>query len=189
MLSVIVIDSLRSFDIVWAMTRGGPYNSSELLSTYMYSTAFQSLRLGYASAIAVVIFVLALAVILGYLVRAFREEAVMNKLRYRGPSTSAHECLRLGCSGIASRCSGSAVVIVHPVVRRHRRARRGQPAAVVHARRPTDRRGPTAASCGALINSMLVTVPAVVLSLGLAVDGGVRAEPLSGSPAGARSCC
>ncbi|MFY1670567.1 carbohydrate ABC transporter permease [Plantactinospora sp. WMMB334] len=73
-LSVIVIDSLRSFDIVWALTRGGPYHSSELLSTYMYSTAFQSLRLGYGSAIAVVIFVLALAVILGYLVRAFREE-------------------------------------------------------------------------------------------------------------------
>ncbi|WP_240032721.1 carbohydrate ABC transporter permease [Micromonospora globbae] len=74
-LSVIVIDSLRSFDIVWSLTRAGPYHSSELLSTYMYSAAFQSLRLGYASAIAVVIFVLALAVILGYLVRAFREEA------------------------------------------------------------------------------------------------------------------
>ncbi|MFC5923901.1 carbohydrate ABC transporter permease [Micromonospora vulcania] len=74
-LSVIVIDSLRSFDIVWSLTKGGPYHSSELLSTYMYSTAFQSLRLGYASAIAVVIFLLALAVILGYLVRAFREEA------------------------------------------------------------------------------------------------------------------
>jgi ABC-type sugar transport system permease subunit len=73
-LSVIVIDSLRSFDIVWSLTRGGPYHSSELLSTYMYSTAFQSLRLGYGSALAVVIFVLALAVILGYLVRAFRED-------------------------------------------------------------------------------------------------------------------
>ncbi|MEU4194933.1 sugar ABC transporter permease [Kribbella sp. NPDC026611] len=74
-LSVIVIDSLRSFDIVWSMTKGGPYHSSELLSTYMYSTAFQSTQLGYASALAVVIFVLALAVILGYLIRAFREEA------------------------------------------------------------------------------------------------------------------
>jgi multiple sugar transport system permease protein len=73
-LSVIVIDSLRSFDIVWSMTKGGPYHSSELLSTYMYSTAFQSTQLGYASALAVVIFVLALAVILGYLIRAFREE-------------------------------------------------------------------------------------------------------------------
>lgn len=73
-LSVIVIDSLRSFDIVWALTKGGPYHSSELLSTYMYSAAFQGLRLGYGSAIAVVIFVLALAVILTYLVRAFRED-------------------------------------------------------------------------------------------------------------------
>ncbi|WP_233712063.1 carbohydrate ABC transporter permease [Kribbella turkmenica] len=73
-LSVIVIDSLRSFDIVWSMTKGGPYHSSELLSTYMYSTAFQSTQLGYASALAVVIFLLALAVILGYLIRAFREE-------------------------------------------------------------------------------------------------------------------
>ena len=73
-LSVIIIDSLRSFDVVWAMTKGGPYHSSELLSTYMYSTAFQSLRLGYASALAVVIFVLAFGVIVTYLVRAFRED-------------------------------------------------------------------------------------------------------------------
>jgi multiple sugar transport system permease protein/raffinose/stachyose/melibiose transport system permease protein len=72
-LSVIVIDSLRSFDVVWALTRGGPYHSSELLSTYMYSTAFQSLRLGYGSALAVVIFLLAFGVIVSYLVRAFRE--------------------------------------------------------------------------------------------------------------------
>ncbi|MBP0456761.1 carbohydrate ABC transporter permease [Streptomyces montanisoli] len=72
-ISVIVIDSLRSFDVVWALTRGGPYHSSELLSTYMYSTAFQSLRLGYGSALAVVIFILAFGVIVSYLVRAFRE--------------------------------------------------------------------------------------------------------------------
>jgi multiple sugar transport system permease protein/raffinose/stachyose/melibiose transport system permease protein len=72
-ISVILIDSLRSFDVVWALTRGGPYHSSELLSTYMYSTSFQSLRLGYGSALALVIFVLAFGVIASYLVRAFRE--------------------------------------------------------------------------------------------------------------------
>ena len=73
-LSVIIIDSLRSFDVVWSMTKGGPYHNSELLSTYMYAEAFQSLRLGYASALAVVIFVLAFGVIVAYLVRAFRED-------------------------------------------------------------------------------------------------------------------
>ncbi len=73
--SVIVIDALRSFDIVYALTKGGPYNSSQLLSTFMFQTAFATGRLGYASAIAVVIFLLAVSFIVLYLIRALREEA------------------------------------------------------------------------------------------------------------------
>lgn len=73
-LSILIIDALRSFDIVYAMTNGGPFRSSELLSTYMYSTAFTGRQLGYASAIAVVIFLLALGVIISYLVRAISDE-------------------------------------------------------------------------------------------------------------------
>ena len=72
--AVTVIDSLRTFDIVWAMTRGGPYNSTQLLSTYMYQTSFTLVDLGYGSAIAVVIFLLAIVFIIGYLGRAGREE-------------------------------------------------------------------------------------------------------------------
>ena len=72
--AVTVIDSLRTFDIVWAMTRGGPYNTTQLLSTYMYQVGFTQVNLGYGSAIAVVIFVLAIAFIITYLVRATREE-------------------------------------------------------------------------------------------------------------------
>ncbi|MCY7413376.1 MAG: sugar ABC transporter permease [Salinibacterium sp.] len=72
-ISLLVIDSLRSFDIIWAMTGGGPFRSSELLSTYMFSTAFTGRQLGYASAIAVVIFLLAIGVIISYLIRAFSE--------------------------------------------------------------------------------------------------------------------
>jgi multiple sugar transport system permease protein len=74
--AVTVIDSLRTFDIVWAMTQGGPYHSSELLSTYMFEQGFSFLNLGYASAIAVVIFALALIFIITYLVRATKEEAL-----------------------------------------------------------------------------------------------------------------
>ncbi|GAA1660898.1 carbohydrate ABC transporter permease [Fodinicola feengrottensis] len=72
--AVTVIDSLRTFDIVWAMTQGGPYHSSELLSTYMFEQGFTFLNLGYASAIAVVIFALAILFIITYLVRATRQE-------------------------------------------------------------------------------------------------------------------
>jgi multiple sugar transport system permease protein/raffinose/stachyose/melibiose transport system permease protein len=76
--SLLVIDSLRSFDIMWAMTRGGPFRSSELLSTYMYSTAFTDRQLGYASAIAVVIFLLAMGVIITFLLRAFSDSKEEN---------------------------------------------------------------------------------------------------------------
>lgn len=66
--AVTVIDSLRTFDIVWAMTRGGPYNQTQLLSTYMFQQGFTSVNLGYGSAIAVVIFALAIVFIITYLV-------------------------------------------------------------------------------------------------------------------------
>ncbi|SDS58480.1 carbohydrate ABC transporter permease [Microlunatus soli] len=72
--AVTVIDSLRTFDIVWAMTRGGPYDSSQLLSTYMFEQGFTVVNLGYGSAIAVVIFVLAVGFIISYLARASRQE-------------------------------------------------------------------------------------------------------------------
>jgi multiple sugar transport system permease protein/raffinose/stachyose/melibiose transport system permease protein len=74
--AVTVIDSLRTFDIVWAMTRGGPYNTTQLLSTYMYQQGFTLVNLGYGSAIAVVIFLLAIAFIITYLVRQARAEEV-----------------------------------------------------------------------------------------------------------------
>ena len=72
--AVTVIDSLRTFDIVWAMTRGGPYNSTQLLSTYMYQVGFTQVNLGYGSALAVVIFVLAIGFIVTYLARATKED-------------------------------------------------------------------------------------------------------------------
>jgi multiple sugar transport system permease protein len=72
--AVTVIDSLRTFDIVWTMTKGGPYHSSELLSTYMFEQGFTFLNLGYSSAIAVVIFALAIVFIITYLIRATRTE-------------------------------------------------------------------------------------------------------------------
>ena len=46
---------LRGFDIPYLLTNGGPGQSSELVTTYMYKTAFVSTNYGYASAISVFI--------------------------------------------------------------------------------------------------------------------------------------
>jgi raffinose/stachyose/melibiose transport system permease protein len=55
-----IIGSIRYFDVVWVMTVGGPNHATELLATYMFKLGFFSYRMGYASAIAVVLFLLAL---------------------------------------------------------------------------------------------------------------------------------
>lgn len=49
--------SLRGFDIPYLLTNGGPGQASELLTTYMFKTAFRSTDFGYASTISVFIVV------------------------------------------------------------------------------------------------------------------------------------
>lgn len=44
---------LKAFDIPFITTYGGPGSASELVATYMYKTAFTSMKYGYGSAIAV----------------------------------------------------------------------------------------------------------------------------------------
>ncbi len=61
-----VINSLKSFDIVYIMTRGGPFNSSDTLATFMYDESFRKYYMGYGSAISVVLFAIALVVIAFY---------------------------------------------------------------------------------------------------------------------------
>ena len=59
--------ALRGFDIPYLLTNGGPGQASELLTTYMYKTAFVHTDYGYASAISVFIVVeclVAVAIIL-----------------------------------------------------------------------------------------------------------------------------
>lgn len=55
---LVISGCFKVFDMVYVITEGGPLNSSELLSTYMYSTAFRSYNGGYASAIAIVMIVM-----------------------------------------------------------------------------------------------------------------------------------
>ncbi|CCM78289.1 carbohydrate ABC transporter permease [Rhizobium mesoamericanum] len=58
-----VINSLKGFDILYIMTGGGPFNSSDTLAVHMYNESFRKYLMGYGSAISVVLFLIALAII------------------------------------------------------------------------------------------------------------------------------
>ena len=69
--------SMRSFDISYLLTKGGPGNTSQLLSPYMYKQAFSSMKYGYGSsvAIAVVLFCVVIGIFLQKtLLKDVREE-------------------------------------------------------------------------------------------------------------------
>jgi raffinose/stachyose/melibiose transport system permease protein len=55
-----VLGSIQQFILVWIMTKGGPVNASETLSTYMYRFGFVRFQLGYGSAVAIYMFLICL---------------------------------------------------------------------------------------------------------------------------------
>ena len=55
-----VINSFKVFDTIWVMTGGGPARMSETLAVTMYKEGFANFKMGYASAVAVVISALSL---------------------------------------------------------------------------------------------------------------------------------
>jgi ABC-type sugar transport system permease subunit len=57
-----VIASLQVFDQVYVMTRGGPVFTTESLVTYMYHQGFELFRMGYAAALASILFALIMVV-------------------------------------------------------------------------------------------------------------------------------
>lgn len=59
-----VIDAARSFDIVWAMTQGGPNQSSELLSVYIYKMLQRYGDVGLASAMSVIFIIVLVSIAL-----------------------------------------------------------------------------------------------------------------------------
>ncbi|MFI6485595.1 carbohydrate ABC transporter permease [Nonomuraea sp. NPDC050663] len=50
-----LVASLKTFDIVWVMTQGGPGRSSETLAVTMYRDTFVASEYGYGSAVAVLL--------------------------------------------------------------------------------------------------------------------------------------
>ena len=69
------LDALRAFDIMFVLTGGGPAGMTETLTVYAYRALFQTLQLGFGSAVSVVVFVLVMTVAWAYL-RLLRAGAV-----------------------------------------------------------------------------------------------------------------
>jgi len=61
------LDALRAFDIMFVLTGGGPAGTTETLTVYAYRALFQTLQLGFGSALSVVVFLLVMAVAWAYL--------------------------------------------------------------------------------------------------------------------------
>ena len=61
-----IINSLKSFDVVYMMTGGGPFHTTDTLALFMYNESFKKYYMGYGSAIAVVLFLIAMVIIVFY---------------------------------------------------------------------------------------------------------------------------
>lgn len=70
-----LIFTLKSFDLVWIATQGGPSNASEVLPTLAYRTVFGSFEFGKGAAVLNVIFAVLFALSLVYLRTRRGEEA------------------------------------------------------------------------------------------------------------------
>lgn len=74
-ISISLVNGLQVFNIIWVMTQGGPYDSSQTLATWMYEQSFEYFRLGYGSAIAVLLTVLVFLLTGWYLRRSLQRSA------------------------------------------------------------------------------------------------------------------
>ena len=68
--------SLKIFDLVFVMTRGGPGTATDFPSIYLFVSAFQSQLWGLAAAIAIVMLVVSAIVVIPYMWSQLRSEAL-----------------------------------------------------------------------------------------------------------------
>jgi multiple sugar transport system permease protein len=59
-----IIGAFQYFTFAWLLTQGGPNNATEFYAVYLYRNAFSFLKMGYAAALAWVLFLIVMAVTL-----------------------------------------------------------------------------------------------------------------------------
>ena len=58
-----IIVSMQTFDLLYSLTKGGPGDATTVISMVIYNRAFDELRFGYASALALLLFLLTIIVL------------------------------------------------------------------------------------------------------------------------------
>lgn len=64
-LMICIAGSLKAFDHILVMTGGGPGKATTVVSLYNYNTSFTQMKMGYASAMAVFVLIVSLAITVG----------------------------------------------------------------------------------------------------------------------------
>jgi multiple sugar transport system permease protein len=59
---MLTIGSFKVFDLILVMTNGGPGQSTLVLSQYIYTKGFVENKLGYASAVSIVLFLICISI-------------------------------------------------------------------------------------------------------------------------------
>jgi len=115
-----MIDAVKSFDIIFAITQGGPGSASETVNLYLYSVAFTYYDLGYGSAIAVILFLLIVA--LAALLLHLRQRALWTEM---GAGMSLRWCWqnRALVLRLSDRLAGDPVLCLDAVAVRQVRGR------------------------------------------------------------------
>ena len=62
-LIMLINGTLKSFEMPYVLTNGGPGTSTEMMATYMYKTAFSKMDYGYSSTLAVFLLVECLIIV------------------------------------------------------------------------------------------------------------------------------
>ena len=65
-IATLIVAAMKVFDVVRGLTGGGPNNSTQMLSTYMYSQTFQHNNVGTGTAIASIMVMIMMLVIIPY---------------------------------------------------------------------------------------------------------------------------
>jgi raffinose/stachyose/melibiose transport system permease protein len=70
-----ILGSLQFFAMIISLTEGGPSNSTHSAVSYLYTFGIKRMRVGFGSAVGVVLFIICVAVMLVYKRLFMREKA------------------------------------------------------------------------------------------------------------------